>query len=113
MHLISTYKIYFFEMEKLKYFEELFEDAYATLGNTGGMGPVVASQPSAIPGDVAGSTPGSGDIAAVDHGTSFGAPFTFDAGRKKGKKRRKAKFSTKQPSTGVMKFVDWSNVINK
>ena len=34
----------------------------ATLGNTGGMGAIVSAQPSSIPGDVAGSTKGSGDI---------------------------------------------------
>lgn len=40
----------------------LTEDACATLGNTGGMGNVVAAQPSSTPGDVAGSKTGSGDI---------------------------------------------------
>jgi len=51
---------------KMKTFEEfLNEDATATAGNTGGMGAVVAAQPSSIPGDVAGGTKGSGDIGAT------------------------------------------------
>ena len=37
--------------------------AVGTLGNTSGMGGVVSAQPSSIPGDVAGSTKGSGDIS--------------------------------------------------
>lgn len=50
---------------KMKNFEEfLNEDACATAGNTGGMGAVVAAQPSSTPGDVAGGTKGSGDIGA-------------------------------------------------
>ena len=49
--------------KKMKKFEEFInEDACATAGNTGGMGAVVAAQPSSTPGDVAGGTPGSGDI---------------------------------------------------
>ena len=50
----------------MKKFEEfIIEDATATMGNTGGMGAVVAAQPSGTPGDVAGSTPGSGDIGQL------------------------------------------------
>lgn len=41
------------------------EDACATMGNTGGMGPVSPAIPSSTPGDVAGSTPGSGDVGQV------------------------------------------------
>jgi hypothetical protein len=41
---------------------QLTEDAYATMGNTGGMGAIMSATPSSTPGDVAGSTPGSGDI---------------------------------------------------
>jgi hypothetical protein len=41
------------------------EDACATMVNTGGMGPISPSLPSSTPGDVAGSTPGSGDIGQV------------------------------------------------
>lgn len=40
----------------------LNEDAYADAGSVSGMGAVVTSQPSAIPGDVSGATTGSGDI---------------------------------------------------
>lgn len=52
------------------YYEEnnkLDEDggvACATGGNTSGMGAVVTSQPSSIPGDVAGATTGSGDVGS-------------------------------------------------
>jgi hypothetical protein len=38
--------------------------ACATGGNTSGMGAVVTSQPSSIPGDVSGATTGSGDIGS-------------------------------------------------
>lgn len=38
--------------------------AYATMATTAGMGPVVASQPSAVPGDAAGASVGSGDIGS-------------------------------------------------
>ena len=44
---------------------------YATLGNTSGMGSIISAQPSSIPGDVAGSTMGSGDISR-----SFLGPYT-------------------------------------
>ena len=44
---------------------------FATLGNTGGMGAIVAPQPSGIPGDVAGSTKGSGDRANGGFGPYF------------------------------------------
>jgi len=50
-------------MKKFKDF--IIEDATATMGNTGGMGAVVSAQPSGTPGDVAGSTPGSGDIGQL------------------------------------------------
>jgi len=54
--------------------------AYATLGNTSGMGPIRAAQPSGIPGDVAGSTKGSGDISK-----GFLGPFTKSGATKKKK----------------------------
>lgn len=38
--------------------------AFASLATTAGMGAPVASQPSAIPGDAAGATVGSGDIGS-------------------------------------------------
>jgi hypothetical protein len=45
-------------MKKFKEF--IKEDAFATMGNTGGMGAVVAAQPGSIPGTQ--GTTGSGDI---------------------------------------------------
>jgi len=82
------------------------EDACVTLGNTGGMGAVVSSQPSSIPGDVAGSTRGSGDISAVDNGSSFGIP-KWNTGGKKG--RKKGRVSTKRPATAKIKsFKDFT-----
>lgn len=94
-------------------FHKINEDgtATATLGNTGGMGAVVAPQASSIPGDVAGSTPGSGDLPAYDMGDHFGtSPF------KKGKKKKKKKSPTKENrhlgktdsvENYVTKFSDW------
>lgn len=41
---------------------QMYEDACVTAGNSNGMGNVVAANPSSTPGDVAGSTIGSGDI---------------------------------------------------
>lgn len=38
------------------------EDGFADLGNTSGMGDVVAPIPSDIPGDLSGSIQGSGDM---------------------------------------------------
>lgn len=72
----------------MKKFEEfIIEDATATMGNTGGMGAVVAAQPSGTPGDVAGSTAGSGDI-----GQLFGT-YTKPALKMK-KKKGKHKMNT-------------------
>jgi len=67
----------------MKKFEEfLVEDACATMGNTGGMGAVSAAQPSGTPGDVAGSTPGSGDIGQL-LGTYMKTPLNMK--KRKGK----------------------------
>ena len=115
---------------KIKKFEDykLFEDgegggtglSSATLGNTGGMGAIVASIASSIPGDTAGSTRGSGDLPAYDTGKKFEIP---------GKKKKKRKFSEKLPSKTflstkenrhlgktndissmyVTKYTDWTN----
>lgn len=63
----------------------LKEDANATAGNTGGMGDVSAANPSSTPGDVAGSTTGSGDI-----GHSFGT-YMKSAPNFKKKKMKKVK----------------------
>ena len=58
----------------------------ATLGNTGGMGDIVSAQPSNTPGDVAGSTKGSGDIAR----TALG-PYSKIPIRKKNKKDKRSR----------------------
>lgn len=51
----ETYDIASLEEEDLK-------EECATMGNSNGMGAITPSIPSSTPGDVAGSTPGSGDI---------------------------------------------------
>lgn len=50
-----------------------------------GMGNVISSQPSYIPGDVAGSTPGSGDVT-----TNLG-PYLMGYNQFKKKRRKKKK----------------------
>lgn len=63
--------------------------AFATNSTISGMGPIISAQPSSIPGDVAGSTKGSGDIGQV-----LGVYSKIPAGRKnrnkKSKKRQNA-----------------------
>lgn len=63
--------------------------AFATNSTISGMGPIISAQPSSIPGDVAGSTKGSGDIGQV-----LGVYTKTAAGRKnrnkKSKKRQNA-----------------------
>ena len=91
--------------------------AYATAGSSAGMGAIVAPQPSSIPGDVAGSTIGSGDRAAYDMGSHFG--FNKDDNPlKKKKKKKKSKKSTKtrhmstessKEEMYVTSFTDWLN----
>jgi len=91
--------------------------AYATAGNSGGMGAIVAPQPSAIPGDVAGSTIGSGDRAAYDMGTHFGFNKN-DNPLKKKKKKKKSKKSIKSRHMNtesskedmyITSYTDWLN----
>ena len=54
----------------MKKFEEFItEEAYATIGNSNGMGAVVSAHPSSTPGDVSGSSIGSGDIGSKPFGT--------------------------------------------
>lgn len=68
----------------MKKFEEFIkEDATATAGNTGGMGAVVAAQPSSTSGDVAGSSIGSGDI-----GQTLGTYYKPTINMKKEKKKK-------------------------
>jgi hypothetical protein len=59
--------------------------AYATNGMSG-MGPISSPQPSSIPGDVAGSTKGSGDVSATLGSFSKNAPNTIERKKKKKKK---------------------------
>jgi hypothetical protein len=82
--------------------------ANATLGNTGGMGDVVSPTVSAIPGDVAGSTPGSGDIAAHPIKPAFKYPAN--------KKKKKSSIDSRHFGTAeskenmyITKYTDWSN----
>jgi len=75
--------------------------ATATLSNTGGMGDIVAPQPSLTPGDVAGSTSGSGDIPAYDRKTSFEIP------KKKKKKKKKINFGEDYKNMYITKFNEW------
>lgn len=71
--------------KKMRRFEEfIIEDASATAGNSNGMGAVTAATPSSTPGDVAGSTPGSGDI-----GQAFGTYTKPMLNQKKSKKKMK------------------------
>jgi len=76
-------------MSNVKKFED-FEinegEGYSTMGNTGDMGAVVSAQPSAIPGDVRGSTTGSGDIGST-LGTYTKAP-AYASKKKKNKKQK-------------------------
>lgn len=58
--------------------------AFATNSTISGMGPIISAQPSSIPGDVAGSTIGSGDIGYVG-----GVYSKTPAGRKKNKKGKR------------------------
>lgn len=73
--------------KKMKHLKK-FEDANATAGNTGGMGNIVSAIPSSTPGDIAGSTPGSGDI-----GHSFGT-FIKSAPNLKKKNKKMKKLQT-------------------
>lgn len=81
---IKTYKsMKHKKKRKMKKFEEFINEDCATMGNTGGMGAVVAAQPSSTPGDVAGSTTGSGDI-----GQAFGTYIKQPAKTSKRKKNK-------------------------
>jgi hypothetical protein len=58
--------------------------AFATNSSVSGMGPIVSPQPSSIPGDVRGSTKGSGDI-----GSAAGTYTKSSVDRNKKKKKKK------------------------
>jgi len=76
-------------MKKFK--EYLYEDACATLGNTGGMGAVVNAQPGISPGEQ--GTKGSGDISA-----KFGTSIKTSPNLKKVKKKKIKSFSDFKPN---------------
>ena len=108
-------------MKVLNFNEFLYEDgeggggvASATMGNTGGMGNITSPTVSATPGDVAGSKPGSGDIAAHAVRPATKIPAT---NRKKPKKRkfqlepkivRMAGTNASKESMYVTSFKDWT-----
>jgi len=79
--------------------------AVATLGNTNGMGAIVAPQPSSTPGDVAGSTKGSGDVPAYDMGKTYGNPYQ-GKGKKRKKKEKKKNLGSDYRNMYVTKFSD-------
>jgi len=90
-------------MKKFKNF--LKEDAFATAGNTGGMGAVVAAQPSSTPGAVNAidSIPGSGDI-----GHSFGTYTKFpNRKKKKGKMKNILSFKNFNPKNESKQFEEY------
>lgn len=61
------------------------EDGCADLGNTSGMGDVVAPIPSDIPGDLSGSIQGSGDMGMFINQNPY---FTEYKGKKKKRKNQ-------------------------
>ena len=69
----------------------------ATLGNTGGMGAIVSAQPSSIPGDVAGSTKGSGDIS----GGRYLGPYAKAPVDNRKKKKKKDKLARPYSKIGA------------
>ena len=77
--------------------------AVATLGNTGGMGAIVSAQPSSIPGDIAGSTKGSGDIGRP-LGTFTKQPAGVFPKQKKKKKKDKESTLNNQRGANIDKF---------
>lgn len=77
--------------------------AFATAGNTAGMGNVTAPTVSAIPGDVSGSIAGSGDLPAK------AGVFTKTPVGKKKRKITKEHMGTEQPKENmyVTSYTDW------
>jgi len=97
-------------MKKILKFNEYIKEsdsggvAVATLGNTGGMGNIVAPQPSSTPGDVAGSSIGSGDIVS-----SLGTFSKNTTTSKKKKKKKKKPNGDNYQDMYVTKISDWLN----
>jgi len=78
-------------------------NAYASLGNISGMGNVVSPQPSNIPGDVAGSTKGSGDISK---GTMTYSKIAAGKNKKKKKKKSYAEKASRIDKLYVTKYTE-------
>jgi hypothetical protein len=66
--------------------------AFAT-NSSAGMGAIHAAQPSSIPGDVANSKPGSGDIAKNHLGPFQKTPAKYGNKKKKNKNKRDRKYN--------------------
>lgn len=80
----------------MKKFDEFIkEDAFVTMGNTGGMGAVLASQPGSIPGTQ--GTTGSGDIGQTL------STYSKPAVNMKRHKKKKNKFRKVESFDGFMK----------
>jgi hypothetical protein len=70
---------------EVKIIEIITEDATANASNTAGMGSVISSQPSILPGVTIGAN--SGTIGSGDIGTTLsGNPFQKEAAKKKSSK---------------------------
>jgi len=82
--------------------------AYATAGNGYGMGAITAPIMSDTPGDMRGSTPGSGDIAATDKGKYFGEKPKKKKKKSTKKKRHEGTSETKEEMY-VTSYKDWIN----
>jgi len=95
-------------MKHLKNYRLFEETAMATMGNTGGMGAVVAPQPGAVPGTF--GTSGSGDVVANNTKTGYKIDAKTKKTSKKKTKRTKRGIgeSTQDKETMyVTRFQDW------
>ena len=94
--------------ESVVNFQKFNEDggvANATLGNTAGMGNVVAPTVASTPGDVAGSTKGSGDIVA----TNKKKKIQTKPKKKPTKESRHLGTDSTKEDMYVTTFTDWLN----
>lgn len=94
-------------MKKFKEF--LKEDALSTMGNSGGMGAIVAAQPSATPGNVNApdSISGSGDIGQTLGTFMKTGAYGFSPKKKRKKKNRKIEnFETFEIDNFTAKYYD-------
>ncbi len=103
-------------MKKIKNFKQFIkEDATATLGNISGMGNVVSANPSSTPGDVGGSSIGSGDIGqTLKTYTKKSLNSKKKRKKKKNKNLNKKNFNNEQNKTYdkmyVVRFGDYKYV---